>query len=136
MPSSSAPTGQPTGKGSSDSNNVIKNSISIGSSSKQSSFNPLWLLLLLLLLAAFSVILLYCRRRYHAQDAKERALTEVAGMNRIGGIIPEEGDLVEWGHNPSGQFALNDDFADEIGAQSNTDVNNQNKRRRSDLFVI
>ena len=97
----------------------------------------MWLLLLLLLiLLLFGLFALY-RRRYHIQDAKTAALLDVAGMSNFGEIIPEEGDVVEWGHNANAQqFSFAGDEMSELSTQLNAEDGVQSKRRKSDLFVI
>lgn len=97
----------------------------------------LLLLLLLLLLPLLWAFYLYYRRRYHLQDAKTVALHDIAGMSNLGEIIPEEGDVVEWGQNVNSlQFAFAGDDASDYGARMNADNGMQSKRRKGDLFVI
>ena len=60
------------------------------------------------------------------------ALGDMAGMNHMGEIRPEDGDPVEWGqntHRGTFEFASEDQVADSSRP-------NHNKRRNQDLFVI
>ena len=58
-------------------------------------------------------------------------------MSNLGEIIPEEGDVVEWGQNVNSlQFSFVGDDVSDNGARVNADDGMQSKRRKGDLFVI
>jgi hypothetical protein len=94
----------------------------------------MWLLLLLLLLLGLLwALFMYFKRRYHAQDDKMKALQDMAALDHNNEIVPEDGDVVEWGHNYNkDQFGMEEKTGDEEVSTAN----NQNKTRKSDLFVI